>query len=314
MRINRVIMIILLLTLLLLESCSTTSSRRKNHRTKGKLSKAIRKSSDKNEGDRVAGTREDNDFECDDEDDDFSFNLFSALFLSGDTEIEENSEDSSSVVYRQKDDGFMDFKEDEEKEKNPNLQRNTETIKFPSIWGFRGGSGLLNNKDTYGYNHFEVFAGHYDKKTRSAIVFSLGLANSPIQEDQKLHSSLNGGISILNFDFTFRKYTTPHYTFLGNYFFAGLGGSYLMWNYRNEIEIEDTDGDVVERISSDSVGGFNLFGGIGFNIIQTNFFHIGGELSPGLILGEYETYEGFENDSFGHFYYLKATVIIDFLR
>ena len=53
--------------------------------------------------------------------------------------------------------------------------------------------------------------------------------------------------------------------------------NYMMWAYRHPIY------SGTKSISDDAMEGVELFGGIGFNLVQTQYFQLGGEVTPGMI-------------------------------
>jgi len=146
--------------------------------------------------------------------------------------------------------------------------------------------------------------------------FNGGCAWAPIQHTSVLKQSLDGGITLLNLGLIYRWFSTPEHTFLGQYFTLGLKYNYMIWSYKNPIWADTYDdwGNVTgtEKITYDRLSGFEFFSGIGFHILQVEEIQIGGEFSPGVIFWFGETSEGFENDVFSTFWYVKFKVLVNF--
>ena len=68
----------------------------------------------------------------------------------------------------------------------------------------------------------------------------------------------------------------------------------------------------METISSDGLSGFEIYAGLGLNVVQTDGFQLGAEALPGLIAWGGETSEGFDNDVFHTFYYTKLKFFLRF--
>jgi len=139
--------------------------------------------------------------------------------------------------------------------------------------------------------------------------FNGGCAWAPIQHTSVLKQSLDGGITLLNLGLIYRWFSTPEHTFLGQYFTLGLKYNYMIW-----ADTYDDWGNVTgtEKITYDRLSGFEFFSGIGFHILQVEEIQIGGEFSPGVIFWFGETSEGFENDVFSTFWYVKFKVLVNF--
>ncbi len=178
-----------------------------------------------------------------------------------------------------------------------------------------GGTGLLGGEDFYGFNHLNLsFGGDISEEGRAE--FSLGLGWAPVQKTSYLNQSIKDGILIANLSLQYKGFLTPPYTFMGSYFLIGGGYSHLFWKYENSIQADEYDdyGNIIgtDTISNDSLGGLDLFCGLGFNIVQTKNFQLGGELVPGIIVWYWETVQGFDNDVFDPFGYVKFRLVLNF--
>ena len=236
--------------------------------TSGNLSDAMDKASDDYEGERVV-------------------------------ESYEEEEDEEEEVY---------YEEDDEDDNVSGFVSSSDsgTSSLDLKFGISFGSGLLSSNDYYGLNHANAILGDGE---HSFFYFSGGFAWSPIQETSELSKSLDGSVKMLNVGIGYRGFTTPSYTFLGQYFAVGLNYNLLMWSYKNSIEkdVFDSYGNYTgtSTINGDILNGVELYGEIGLNLFQTDGLDLGMSISPGVILWMGATGEGFNNDVFDSFYYLK---------
>lgn len=183
---------------------------------------------------------------------------------------------------------------------------------FYQSLGLVVGNGLLKSKDFYrlsmvGVSYEELWA----PSKRIRLDFNGRIAQAPIQQTSKLSESLDGGVTLLQGGFDVNYFTTPHYTFMGHYLFAGFQVTSMWWSYRNAITT--TQGEV---ITGDQLGGLDVSLGMGWNPIQVKWFNIGLEAAPGVILWADETSKGFDNDVFPDLFYLlfNATMKFNFGR
>lgn len=269
-----IILLFIFMGLLLFNGCA--SSRR------GKLSDAMEKASDDYEGERVI---ESEDTEDDDE-----------YYYDDDDEYEYDS-----------------VEHDDEQLVSEYDSVPPKTSSKINRFGITFGSGLLHSDEYYGLNHFNLnfHTGKHDN-----VYFTGGFSWAPIQETSELTRSIKGNIKLLNIGIGFQKYTTPPYTFMGQYFYGGINFNYMFWSYNNPIEIidYDTGSDYYSSttIRSDRLKGLEFYAGVGIHLIQTKSFRIGGSLSPGVILWFWDTDEGFSNDVFDPFFYLKFKIHLTF--
>ena len=180
-------------------------------------------------------------------------------------------------------------------------------------FGLAYGSGAMINRDFYGLNSFSFsLEGFSGIKTRLDLKAGFGYA--PIQQTSKLNESLSDGVVQLFAGFQYNSFTTPQYTFMGQYFFGGFNLVLMIWNYRNPVlaDVYDEYGNVLytESITSDALVGFDLHGGLGWNVAQTKTVNLGIELDLGVTLWSWTTKEGFDNDVFESFKYAKLNFMV----
>ena len=139
---------------------------------------------------------------------------------------------------------------------------------------------------------------HYPKD-RIRIDIHGSIHGAPVQETSSLSEALDGGVVLLGLKLDFNFYTTPSHTFIGQYFIFGIGYTYMQWHYANEVVM---DYDIIEN---DALDGLELYTGAGIHLIQTRFLNLGAELTPGVIFWLGRTAEGFDNDVFKPFWYIR---------
>ena len=277
------VLCLLIVSGLILGSCSGTQKHRR-----GKLSDAMEKSSDEHEGERKVDTQPDPE----DEDDEGEFVV--GIVSETSAYVTTDSSSVNSTEFQS-----VDFIEERKR----------------SWFTIAGGTGLLREEDFYGFNHFNLALGAFFAE-RHYLELLAGIGSAPVQETSLLSESLDDCVLLLNLGAGYKYYTTPRHTFMGLYICAGLGYAYMRWSYKNPFEAMAYDeyGNELgmETISSDGVSGFELYAGLGLNIVQTEGFQFGGEVLPGFIAWGGETSEGFDNDVFDTFYYTKLKVFIRF--
>lgn len=283
------ILCLLIISGLILQSCFGTNKNRR-----GSLSDAMEESSDEHKGERKVDTEPDPDYDEDDDPIDVvDVAVGTAAFLSADSMAVDPPPTHSSVY---------DSNVVIEDPKTPWL-----TI--------AGGTGVLKENDFYGLNHFNLALGTFIKG-RHYVELAAGFSLAPVQETSLLSESLEDGVYLLQIGLGYKFYVTPKHTFMGFYLCAGLGYAYMRWSYKNPFEAMAYDeyGDELgmETISSDGVSGFEMYTGLGLNVIQTEGFQLGGEVLPGFIAWGGQTSEGFDNDVFDTFYYTKLKFFVRF--
>lgn len=273
--------ILFLICGLLMCSCTSTSSHRR-----GKLSDAMEKASDDDKEDRVVDTEPDPDDDYyDDEDTD-------DVFI-----------DPTQPVYIISDDSSL-------------ADSNVVLLAPRTTWlTMAGGSGLLKKDDFYGLNHFNLALGVFVRQ-QHYLELTAGFGWAPVQEASLLNEALDGGIFLIHLGGAYRYYFTPSHTFMGFYLCAGMGYAYMHWSYKYPFEAMEYDeyGDELgmDTISSDGLSGFELYTGLGINLVQSKQFQFGAEALPGMILWGGSTSEGFDNDVIDNLYYTKFKIFIRF--
>ena len=273
--------IIISFIVILFQSCFGSS-----HHRRGKLSDAMDKASDESE-DREVETEPDPDpdYYYEDEEDEYIYHSF--------------SDDSSDQDYEQMQPEII----------------GTDVESSPTWFSIRGGTGLIKGKDFFGFNHFNIAFGDF-LQPRHRVEFNAGFAWAPIQHTSVLKQSLDGGVTLLNLGLNYKWFTTPGHTFLGQYFSFGFKYNYMLWSYKNPILADYYDDwgkyEGTDEISNDGLSGFEFYTGLGFHVLQVKGFQIGTEVSPGVIFWVWETTEGFENDVFSTFWYVKFKVLVNF--
>lgn len=182
---------------------------------------------------------------------------------------------------------------------------------FKKLWiSTKFSSGLMKSEHFYGFHQFNLGIGGYisEKNWLNTVA---GYSYSPVQETSELHSSIDGGVHLLNIGVEWKLFTTPEYTFMGNYFLFGTGLDFMGWSYKNAVLAYDDFGNE-EWIDSDLLQGYEFYTGVGFNLLNPYNVQFGLELSPGVILWHWRTSEGFDNDLFDPFLYLKLKAVINF--
>jgi hypothetical protein len=262
-----------------------------NHNRRGSLSDAMDKASDDNE-DRQVDTEPDHEPEIyyeEDNEDEYLYQSF--------------KNDSSNLHDKYSDDqnSYPEIIEDD-----------MESI--PAWLSIQGGTGILKGKDYFGLNHFNLSLAA-NPVSHQRLALNAGFAWAPLQNTSVLKQSLDGGVILLNLGFNYNYYTTHEHTFLGQYFTFGFKYNYMIWSYKNPILADYYDDwgnyDGTEEISNDGLSGFEFYSGVGFHILQVKGFQVGGEVSPGVIFWVWETTEGFENDVFSTFWYIKFKVLVN---
>jgi hypothetical protein len=131
-------------------------------------------------------------------------------------------------------------------------------------------------------------------------------AYSPLDVISDLNSRIDGGVNIFSLGIDYNAYTTPEYTFVGQYFTLGLAYNNMAWKYTEEVEIEGT------TVSRDALSGVELYFGGGLVIQEWEGLKVYAELLPGYILWIGGSNRGFDRASFDQFYNLKLNIGVAF--
>lgn len=242
---------------------------------RGSLSEAVEKTSDDYEGERKVHTEyEWEDIDYDNDDNDFF-----------ERERRKNDEDS-----------FVD-----------DLAEDT-----PVYFELKAGTGLLSNEHFYAINGFSLGVGLYPDENTKFGIFA-GLDHAPVKETDSFSESLRNGTTIGSFGLQFKHLTTPDHTFIGNYITLGASLDIMGWSYKNPLTAYDDYGNT-ELINSDLLKGYECFIGTGLNLFNPEKVKFGSELTAGVIFWDWYTLEGFDNDLFNAFFYVKFRLLVDFLK
>lgn len=174
------------------------------------------------------------------------------------------------------------------------------------IFSLAGGAGLFKSDDFHPLTHFDLSLGVYVTERHRWELYA-GFGWAQVDKSDTLENAIDGGISKLSLGLRYKYFTTPRYTFLGHYLIVGAGYTDMLWRYRNDIQVDG------RTIGSDSIGGVEVFAGMGFHLMQTRHFQFGVEVLPSAILWFPYTREGFDNDIFGNPMMLKLRCTVSFL-
>lgn len=167
--------------------------------------------------------------------------------------------------------------------------------------------GVIKGSDFYQTQFGNLYIGWYTTP-RTRLELYLGGALASIRETSEFDRSLEGDASLINLGLDYKVYFTPRYTFLSFYIILGGSLQTMYWRYENPVTTAND-----EIISRDSMGGFELHGGLGMLIAQTGNFQIGGEILPSLSFWNGTTDKGFTNDVFDPFNSIMFRVTVSFL-
>ncbi len=170
------------------------------------------------------------------------------------------------------------------------------------LYSLTGGTGVIKGEDFYEHKHISISVGKYLSENQRLEFFG-GIGWAPVQETSDLDNSIEDGIILFVGGINYKYFTTPRYTFLGQYFLLGIALNEMFWHYENPIIVENEN-----RIRSDHITGLELIAGLGVHIAQTKYFQIGAEVLPNIILWDFSTNKGFSNDVFGPFGTIKFRV------
>lgn len=181
--------------------------------------------------------------------------------------------------------------------------------------GLTAASGFLSSNEFYGMSTFGISL-HTPVEDGITAEFGAEIAFAPLQRTSSLSHSIDDGVLLLEASVQFHLPVTPEHTFIGQYLFAGAGANVMLWTYKNPIKapVYSHMGTLTgyETITSDQLGGVDLFTGIGLDLTQTLPFHLAAEFRPGVVLWTGTTSEGFDNDLFANFAYVQFRIKVTF--
>lgn len=173
------------------------------------------------------------------------------------------------------------------------------------------GGGTIAGDNYDGFGMFAVEGGTFNRSLKT--YFSLALVGMTVNltETSPLVDAVKDEWEGA-FDISARYYVTPSHTFTGLYGLGGVRFGYLFWRYANPIEVETDVG--VETISSDHIGFFAPYVGVGTSLVQVSWFRFGVNASVGVNLYSGVTNEGFDNDIFSSDPFFQVMVPVAFGR
>ncbi len=297
-------------SVMLLVGCSGSES---SSNRRGKLSDAAEAASDRHTGERIVAAE---------------FSPSEPESSSGNIKTEKNTEESfperhdslsaeraSRISATQSRSEYLDsiVLADSPKYSNTGIQDET-SIQSPAI-GLTAASGFLSSNEFYGMSTFGI---SLLTPVEDGIMAEFGaeIAIAPLQRTSTLSHSIDDGVLLLEASVQFRLPMSPEHTFIGQYLFAGAGANVMLWTYKNPIQapVYSPMGTLTgyETITSDQLGGVDLFTGIGLDLTQTLPFHLTAEFRPGVVLWTGTTTEGFDNDLFANFAYVQFRIKVTF--
>ena len=241
--------------------------------SRGKLSGAMDKASDKNKGDRKVEPAEDPDKERD----------------GSDAPAVAVAEGESQLV----DTGAV----------NPMVPSG------PHWFGISPGYALVGGNQFESLAGASVsYAFHESENEWIQVTGGIHLAK--LRPGSALRSSIDGDGTVADLGVEYRYFTTPQNSSIANYLFGGVCVALLGWKYRNAITASGESGE--EQISRDMVTGADLHVGTGFMVTPARGLRIAAEVIPGVMLWGEKTNEGFENDVFKAYVYLGVRLTVHF--
>lgn len=178
-------------------------------------------------------------------------------------------------------------------------------------YGLTLASGSVRSDELYGLNTVSFSAEQYiTGSLRGDITATAGYA--PLQTTGKLDRAIRDGVLLGSVGLDINLFTTFRHTFMGHYLFGGADYTYMAWSYRNPVEVVTLapDGSVANRetVGNDALDGVDIHIGMGVNLIQTDHLIIGSELQAGVIVWGLTTRQGFVNDIFNPWGYVRLGV------
>jgi len=168
--------------------------------------------------------------------------------------------------------------------------QSSQAIRF----GLVAGSGTMRKQfDWFGI--FGIQGGYFAPEDKVSI--NVGLQYIPLNFTGE--TGLDVGVEKekeLAIALNVRYYFTPAHTFMGIYAYGGFRKGLLLWRY-DKSRIYEIDGKT-EKDGGGALGTYWIYLGLGASIIQTDYLHIGGNVSVGVRDYYENTIGGRENDIF----------------
>ncbi|MBI3004277.1 MAG: hypothetical protein HYY49_02540 [Ignavibacteriales bacterium] len=194
-----------------------------------------------------------------------------------------------------------------DREDNPTLAQDEKSSISPWL-GLKIGGGSLKAKDFNSIGELGLTLGTYIDSHFYVELWGY-LGGSSLTETSSLVKSVKDGVGFAGIGVEGKYFLTPSHTFLGPYGLAGISFFGMSWDYKNPIVADKYDdfGNVIgpETIYRDDLSGLDLFVGVGFHVAQFSWAQLGGEITSGVMLWSSTTGEGFDNDIFDPFTYVK---------
>ncbi len=165
--------------------------------------------------------------------------------------------------------------------------------------GYRGGKALAPDQHIETSFDNDVFL-NFPATRRFDFSLYAGFKTANPVKDSSLDASVKKSLVFLKAGLEVRFSPFPDFKFMSPYVFAGLGGYYMGWDFRNPVH-SGTD-----TIESDAVGGTVLTAGAGVYLLNLENFRLGINIMPENYLFGPTTQQGFDNDYFTYFNTVKV--------
>ena len=167
------------------------------------------------------------------------------------------------------------------------------------------GGGLIDLRETFGHYGIGLRLG-LPVSDRSRISFTGDLALAAVSRTSRLARSTDDPLMVMSggVQYGYDASQTPSSS--GLYFLFGLHARAMRWSYRNAV----TAGSLTVR--EDELYGFGFSAGIGTELVQTSAFRLGIEALPSATFWFPTTQNGFENDIFGSSFSMGFGAVFDF--
>jgi hypothetical protein len=265
--------------ILLFISCSASKS---SKRSRGSLSDAMGKASDKNKGSR--------EVESDDEEDEGSgFSIFD-IFSSTNNDDDEKRR----TRYREEEISYV--------EENNTAPK----INYGSIFSLNYNNNRANlNGSIISNNQFGIqYLSKSSDRNSTGFGVYLNYGESDLAS-QKLSESIKN-ISFFNLGLVQRLGLSENKTFAGSFLELAAGYTHFSWTYQNPIKSES------EYIKRDAVGGIDLSMGLGLILFQKSNFQLVPSINAGIKLLSDETSKGFDEDFFKSSSHINFKIALEF--
>ena len=167
---------------------------------------------------------------------------------------------------------------------------------------------ILSNVSQMSFSAGDVLIGE------NRLQLTFGLGTSRVKPSSQYYRSLKDDLLFLSVGLDLKTYLFKK-LFFGQYVLLGAKQTFMFWRYRNSVfvNIYDDNGNVTgkETMYSDSIGGVDVYLGLGFHLYSFRNVAIDFEFSPGTMIWSTETHKGFTNDVFNDIFYLKYNIVFN---